>query len=140
MNCKNSSAPSSEAYHDVFVYGTLLTGLSNHHWLDGAQLLGAAVTQDVYSMVDLGTYPAVLETACSAATHIVGEVWRVNDAGLAHLDVLEDYPSLYRRGPVRLQDGTTALIYTLRGHPEAHGMHGTIVSGGDYRRWLARTV
>lgn len=120
----------------VFVYGTLLRGLANHHWLRGASFVREDCTRGAFTLVDLGDYPAVLDRASAIAAPVVGEVWDVDDAGLAQLDILEDYPDLYDRRSVELRSGDTALIYILRGHPEDHGMRGTPVPSGDYRTWL----
>ncbi|UYG06587.1 gamma-glutamylcyclotransferase [Halomonas sp. M4R1S46] len=71
----------------VAVYGTLKRGLRNHHWLDGADFVGAdrLTTATLY---DLGPYPgARLEP--SRGVEI--EVFRVDAALLAGLDRLEDY-------------------------------------------------
>lgn len=122
--------------HRVFVYGTLLRGLANHHWLRGASFVREDCTREPFLLVDLGDYPAVLDRASAGAVSVLGEVWDVDDAGLAQLDILEDYPDLYNRRPVALRSGDTALIYILRGHPEDHGMRGTVVPSGDYRTWL----
>lgn len=71
----------------VFVYGTLKTGLSNHGWLRGQRLLGRAVTEPRYRMFDLGGYPGLVESADGLP--IEGEVWEVEAAALAQLNVLE---------------------------------------------------
>lgn len=119
--------------HRVFVYGTLLRGLANHHWLEGGRFVAPAVTAEPLLLVDLGDYPALLE---QPGTPVVGEVWEVDDRGLERLDRLEDYPALYDRRPVRLQSGESALVYVLRGVPEDHGAVATPIPSGDYRDWL----
>lgn len=121
----------------VFVYGTLLRGLSNHHWLAGARFVAEDVTAEGLALVDLGDYPAVLE---APGTPVAGEVFEVDDVGLARLDALEARPVLYDRRPVELRSGTEALIYTLCGEPEDHGMRGTLIPDGDYRAWLGGRV
>ncbi len=71
----------------VFVYGTLKTGLSNHGWLRGQTLLGRAVTEARYRLFDLGGYPGMVQE--EDGLPIAGEVWEVDEAGLAQLDILE---------------------------------------------------
>lgn len=101
--------PVSSRRQAVFVYGTLKAGASNHHWLAGAlsrgrrRLIGAILH-------DLGPYPmAVLRPREPLVVH--GELYDVDAAGLARLDVLEDYPVLYSRSLRPLSDGTTAWVY-----------------------------
>lgn len=71
----------------VAVYGTLKQGQRNHHWLEGATLIGhdrlAAIT-----MYDLGSYPGA-KLASSNGTVI--EIYAINAKLLARLDELEDY-------------------------------------------------
>jgi gamma-glutamylaminecyclotransferase len=73
---------------EVFVYGTLKQGGSNHHYLSGQQFLGLAQTEPGYAMYDLGGYPGILETE-DAVQAIHGEVWAVDAACLLQLDALE---------------------------------------------------
>ena len=95
--------------HRVFVYGSLLRGLYNHHWLGAAIFEGSATTQPEFCMVKLGRYPGLL----AGRSTIVGEVYRVDDAGLARLDELEAAPKLYQRKLRELADGSHAWIYEL---------------------------
>jgi gamma-glutamylaminecyclotransferase len=73
----------------IFVYGTLKRGLSNAHWLEGQRFLAEARTEPCYRMVDCGGYPGMFAVE-SEGVSIVGEIWEVDDAGKARLDVLED--------------------------------------------------
>jgi gamma-glutamylcyclotransferase (GGCT)/AIG2-like uncharacterized protein YtfP len=91
--------------------------------LGPAVFLGPASTAAAYTLVNLGPYPAMLP---SGATAVVGEVYEVSD--VARLDEFED-PSVYRRGPVALADGTAAEAYFLVAAPAA----AVVVAGGDWR-------
>jgi gamma-glutamylcyclotransferase (GGCT)/AIG2-like uncharacterized protein YtfP len=114
--------------HLVFVYGTLKAGESNHHWLAGAPFLGRHLLPGV-RLHDLGPYPMALLTDGDADV-IHGEVYSVDDAGLARLDRLEDFPHLYDRSLRTLADGRRAWIY--HGPPER--VRGTPrVPLGDWR-------
>lgn len=72
----------------VFVYGTLKRGGDNHGWIERQQFIAEAHTKPLYRMFDLGGYPGMIRAKEGFA--IEGEVWDVDDAGLAQLDVLED--------------------------------------------------
>lgn len=72
----------------VFVYGTLKRGEENHEWLDGQRFVAIARTKPRYRMFDLAGYPGMIRAADGLA--IEGEVWEVNEEGMARLDVLED--------------------------------------------------
>lgn len=96
----------------VAVYGTLMQGGANHHYLLRAKYLG---TETLYSLVlyDLGDYPgAVLQDS----EGIELEVYSVGAKTLAALDALEEvnaesaHLGLYRRVRCSTQYGQ-AWIY-----------------------------
>ncbi len=55
----------------VFVYGTLRRGQRNHALLGSGRLLGSFVTRPLYTMLDLGAYPAVVPGGTSPVTAVV---------------------------------------------------------------------
>jgi gamma-glutamylcyclotransferase (GGCT)/AIG2-like uncharacterized protein YtfP len=87
----------------IFVYGTLKHGGHNHHFMVGQTFVGNAHTVPGHALFDLGGYPGIV--AEPEDTHgVSGEVWSVDDACLAGLDVLEGTAEgLYRRSPVPLK-------------------------------------
>jgi gamma-glutamylcyclotransferase (GGCT)/AIG2-like uncharacterized protein YtfP len=101
----------------VFVYGTLLRGEGNHRLLSRARFVGPAMTMPAYRMHSLGGFPGVV---AGGSQSIVGEVFEVNEDQLAALDQLEDHPSLYRRQPIQLTDGSTVQTYLLTPRQVAH--------------------
>jgi gamma-glutamylcyclotransferase (GGCT)/AIG2-like uncharacterized protein YtfP len=106
--------------HNVFVYGTLKRGLYNHYWIQDGSYLGRRRLIGA-RLHNLGRFPMALLTESDAVIH--GELYRVSEAGLRHLDQLEGYPSFYDRTEVRLSDGSTAWIYhgtsqQVAPHPE----------------------
>ena len=113
--------------HRVFVYGTLLSGEENHHVLRGATFVGHAQTAARYELRDLGPYPALVEGGDQA---IAGEVYEVDDAGLAALDAFEECPQLYRRVRIRLEGGSEVESYVQTAEQAA--ARPRIVSG-DWR-------
>ena len=96
----------------VFVYGTLLTGGRNHHYLQDARRLGPHRTDPRYTLVHLGAFPGVIP---GGATAVSGEVYAVDTPILARLDQLEDYPRVYTRRRIPTPWGP-AWIYLYR-HP-----------------------
>ncbi|MFN3430105.1 MAG: gamma-glutamylcyclotransferase [Candidatus Sericytochromatia bacterium] len=113
--------------HRVFVYGTLLAGEPNHRVLAGARYLGPARTEPVFELVSLGPYPALVP---GGGVAVVGELYEVDDAGLARLDWLEGYPELYDREAIPLADGTRALAYMQR---PAQALGLPRIESGDWR-------
>ena len=116
----------------VFVYGTLRRGESNHHYLTGAAFVDHGITAPEFTMVDFGSYPAIVE---GGQTAVVGEVYRVDLPILARLDLLEEVPELYRRVTRPLLSRAT-MLYVL---PELHAKDAPIIEHGDWcRRHQAR--
>lgn len=116
---------------DLFVYGSLKRGFSNHHFLDGAVFLGPAVTLTKGRMVDCGGYPGIVPATAEDGYGIQGEVWRVTPECLEGIDWLEDLDTgVYVRTewPVRLEENDrtrelNALIYLF--NQDATGMTDT---------------
>ena len=108
----------------VFVYGTLKRGEKNHHWLDGASWQGEAELSGVL-LHDLGPFPMAVIGEGTA----IGEVYAVEERGLARLDELEGYPRLYDRQMLTLNDGQQAWVYL--GRPRQVG-HAPLVVGGSW--------
>ncbi len=117
--------------HLVFVYGTLLRGLSNHTILAQARFLGAARTKELYALY-MDTFPKVIRD--EPVSPVVGELYLVDGPTMALLDDLEDHPFEYRREQILviMDDGeeTLAWIYF---HPQPGGY---LVAGGDLLGWL----
>jgi gamma-glutamylcyclotransferase (GGCT)/AIG2-like uncharacterized protein YtfP len=90
----------------VFVYGTLLSGQSNHHWLGDAEFLGEDAI-DGACLIDLGEYPMLRP----GTDRILGEVYQVSDEVLANLDELEEHPIVYQRAIVTLVSDRQAWVY-----------------------------
>lgn len=119
----------------VMVYGTLRRHGSNHGYLRGAHYLGQLLTEPVFTLLDVGPWPGVVE---EGSTAIVTEVYRVTPAMLARLDRLEDCPLRYRRIVMATPWGR-AWLYVYR--PPFRG-HKRIDSGDwmayDHRRRTTR--
>jgi len=86
----------------LFVYGTLKSGESNHAFLAGQTLVGPARTGPGFTLFSLGDYPGLV-TFPSDRAGVAGELWSIDAACLARIDVLEGIgEGLYRRGPISL--------------------------------------
>lgn len=96
----------------LFVYGSLRRGERHHDELSGAEFLGASVTAPSYRVVEHGGYPAL----APGAVAISGELYAVPSSLVPALDAFEGCS--YRRGAVRLADGSNAEAYFLA---EAYG-------------------
>ena len=120
----------------LFVYGTLLRGLSRAQVLREARFLGPALVEG--RLFDLGRYPGLRP----GQGLVVGEVWSVDTATLQRIDRIEDFDprdpsgSLYQRVemPVRSLSGMqfTALSYRYNRRPPGDAR----IPHGDYRRYL----
>ena len=118
----------------VFVYGSLMSGLSNHVFLEDSTLTARGKTAGNFDMFDLGSFPGVQERTDGHGSPIVGEVYSVAAATLADLDRLEGHPTFYRRKIVEVieddGDWSTAWLYELQ------SPRGQVVESGDWRKHL----
>jgi gamma-glutamylaminecyclotransferase len=112
----------------LFVYGTLLRGEGNHHFLRAARQLGDARTAPRFQLLDLGAFPALVN---SGATAVIGELYEVDGETLAAIDELEEHPDVYRRTEIPLDDGTLAHAYLLM---IAQGKDPPVIASGDWRK------
>jgi len=107
----------------VFVYGTLKRGRENHHWLAGQRFITEARTRPLYRLYDMGGYPGMIRDENGVA--VEGEIWEVDESGLARLDVLEDIEGgEYERVPLELEGQRVEGYLYLRdvsGRPDVGG-------------------
>ena len=110
--------------HRVFVYGTLKEGFPNFHVNRGARLPGSFVTMQRYPLHVLGAagLPWLMQQPGQGHA-VTGQVYEVDDAGLAAMDVLEqiDEPGWYerRRITVQPQQGGAAIeVFVYFGNAE----------------------
>ena len=114
----------------VAVYGTLLAGERNERWAAGALSRVPCVIRG--TLYDTGySFPAFVPDA--NGQEVKAEMLTVTAEGLAHMDVLEGYPRLYRRDEVdaTLEDGSTvkAMVYVMNRLPE----QAAVIESGDWR-------
>jgi len=114
----------------VAVYGTLLAGERNERWAAGALSRVPCVIRG--TLYDTGyNFPAFVPDA--NGQDVKAEMLTVTAEGLAHMDVLEGYPRLYRRDEVEavLEDGSAvkAMVYVINHLPE----RAAVIASGDWR-------
>ena len=83
----------------IFVYGTLRKGFHNHRLLKNSTFIGKGRTKKKYKMTVNGI-PFVSEK--EGISHIVGEVYEVDEKTLKRLDILESHPDWYERKKVKI--------------------------------------
>ena len=114
----------------VAVYGTLLAGERNERWAAGALSRVPCVIRGILYDTGCG-FPAFVPDA--KGQEVKAEMLTVTAEGLAHMDVLEGYPRLYRRDEVdaTLEDGSTvkAMVYVMNRLPE----QAAVIASGDWR-------
>lgn len=108
----------TQQWHFVFVYGSLMKGFHNHHYLKGCDLImEKAVTHKRMKMIDLNAYPGIVKAKGlptepmararyrSLYVPISGQVYRVTGDVLKHkLDILEGNGSFYTRELQKIVD------------------------------------
>lgn len=85
---------------NVLVYGSLKHSRSNHVLMHqiGARCLGYDSITGGFDMVSLGMFPSVIRHPDQTEpTAILGELYAVDESGLAALDALEGHPYWYER-------------------------------------------
>ena len=91
----------------VFVYGTLMNGEDNHHFLENRTCLGKAAIEG-YDMYNVGGwYPAIIP----GNSRIIGELYEVHENDMASIDMLEGEGSLYIRKCEITTGNEMAYIY-----------------------------
>jgi gamma-glutamylcyclotransferase (GGCT)/AIG2-like uncharacterized protein YtfP len=114
---------------NLFVYGSLKRGFSNHHFLTGQIFRGLAVTRLEARMVDCGGFPGIVPNLPPPRYRIHGELWDISPECLKRIDWLEDIDAgLYTRKewPILLEESggiqreEMALIYLF--HQNADGL------------------
>jgi gamma-glutamylcyclotransferase (GGCT)/AIG2-like uncharacterized protein YtfP len=111
----------------LFVYDACMSGQPEAAKLAGARSLGSATTEPSFDLVDLGTQISLVP---GGTTAVRGEVFAIEAALLATIDVQKGHPTMYKRRRIRLDDGREVEAYTL--DPDQTRGRRRIRSG-DYR-------
>ncbi len=80
--------------HRIFVYGTLMRGKANHHYLEGERFEGEGYIE-YFNLYDLGHFPGIRPSVHSSR-RVEGELYSVSSACLEKVNRLEDEGRLYR--------------------------------------------
>jgi gamma-glutamylcyclotransferase (GGCT)/AIG2-like uncharacterized protein YtfP len=120
--------------HLVFVYGTLKKGHGNHRCLSGADFVGESNTAYKYAMYVNGL-PYV--TKQEKISQIQGEVYCVDEDGLARLDSLEGHPVFYCREEVPVEINGKVYQAWLYFCNRFNKNRATLAQDGDYTKELA---
>lgn len=114
----------------LFVYGSLLSGLHNHVLLDTpeATLISYHTTEPEYTLISLGSYPAVLN---EGDTPITGELYSVSEGVWERVERLEGYPHYYGAISIPTPYGEARMYILIGENPEDH----LTVPSGDWRRY-----
>ncbi|WP_423792692.1 gamma-glutamylcyclotransferase family protein [Methanocaldococcus indicus] len=116
----------------IFVYGTLRSECwNNKKYLKNSKFVGKGKTKEKYAMyADL--IPYVVED--EKISHIVGEVYDVDEETLRRIDMLEGHPTFYKRKKVKIVlDNGEEVEAWLYFYPEPYGV---LVKSGDYIEYL----
>lgn len=120
----------------LFIYGTLMPGLRLEAQMQGAHFVGAA--QVAGRLVDVGRYPGFL----NGEGFVTGEVYEVDDAHLARLDVVEGLVPGDRVASQYWREGVTVVGGPMQGQQVQTYVYNrsvddcTPIAHGDYRRYI----
>ena len=112
----------------------LLPGERDHALLKDAELLGPALTEPLYQLVELNVYAALVPDG-KVAVH--GELYAVDLETRRQIDVSRQVPILFQRAKIRLADGSDAETY-LMNTDQVRGKRR--LAHGDWRKRFAPTL
>lgn len=94
----------------LFAYGSLMKGERQHGELAEGTCLGMARTRDRFRLVDLGLYPAMID---SPDMQIDGELYTIPRKLLIRLDGVKELGRLFHRVTIALESGEEAETYMM---------------------------
>lgn len=118
----------------IGVYGTLRKGQRANYMMNKTGFIGTFKEELPFIMVDLGSFPALLDS--EEHKFAVFEVYEINDndeATLRQLDNYEGYPAFYDRKAVEISNGMKVWFYFMKKDETAY--HGNVVVDGN---WLTK--
>ena len=118
----------------LFFYGTLLPGERDHAFLAAAELIGPAITEPRFQLVELNVYAALIP---DGAVAVHGELYAVDLQTRRAIDVARQVPILFQRETIRLADGSEAETYLMM-PDQVRGKRR--LAHGDWRKRFAQPV
>ena len=117
----------TDNWHNVFVYGTLMSKADSIRSLDKfgpeAEFVSDTVaSRRQFDMLNLGHFPGVIDSA--SGNRVAGELWRVTNRVFKELDIIEGYPDFYTRKMVPTEHGIAWMYYL----PENYHNYGTPIT------------
>jgi|APSaa5957512622_1039677.scaffolds.fasta_scaffold154605_1 gamma-glutamylaminecyclotransferase len=110
---------------NIGVYGTLREGCGNHVLLNSVELV-AEGRLDGWAMLTNGSFPTIVK---AEGKSVLVEVYDCDDQRVGRLNLLEGYPTFYRREKVELRDGTQCEVYVCNNPDNFRG----VIESGDWR-------
>ena len=132
----------------IFVYGSLRTGLKNHHMLNNSQYMGEFTSEENFHLVAYKNlqFPYLVNLPIDKfKTKIKGEIYKVNSYTLTTLDLLESHPDIYQRQLKIFTDGKETIeawVYILVKVSIINyildnlNMHYYLIESGDWIKFL----
>lgn len=117
----------SDELVELFDYGSLLRGERDHDLLAGAEFLGEARTKPLYTLVDLGPYPAIF---VGGSVSVLGELYRIDKKVRFAIDVRKECPVMFQRIKLELEGGKLVEGYVMR-EDQLRGRRR--IKGGSFR-------
>ena len=127
----NPAPPGAKREITLFVYDDWMSDRPGAARLSAARSLGPAATAPGFDLVDLGNAVSLVP---GGTTSVRGELYVLDAAHLASLDVEKGHPLRFKRVRIPLQDGRQAEAYTLD-PDQARGRRR--IRSGDYRAHVA---
>jgi len=117
----------------IAVYGSLLSGLHNYPLLKDSQLLGKEIVEIPYKMLDLISFPGLVED--ENLHKITIEVYEVNQDIFERVEHLEGYPNFYDRTEIKTSFGKASIYFLADGHYKYENLS---VNSGDWKDHLSK--
>lgn len=107
----------------VFVYGTLKRGLGNYITMQkaGGQFMGFDHIEGNFKLAEIGGLPAVVPDL-TKTNKVYGQLFCMDEEGLAVLDLLEGHPNFYTRSKIRTESrDKRAWVYFMQNRDWING-------------------